>query len=271
MIEDCVCNGKSRLIRLAAVLLAFATVTAQAAEPARYSLTAGMDYSSGSYGSSSDTDIWYLPIRFKYERGPATLKLTVPYLRITAPAGGTVIGYDDDGRPIYSGGTGGRTTDEGVGDVILSYSHSLFDQPRGNFLVDLGAKVKFATADEAKGLGSGKNDYGVYTDVYYLAGAATPFATVGYRVLGDPAGIRLRNVWQTTLGLAYKYSGRNSAGVMWDWRQSSTPAGTAMNELTAYWAHKTAGGLKFQVYGVAGLSDASPDYGLGTMVTVASK
>ncbi|MDD5365456.1 MAG: hypothetical protein PHR30_08970 [Gallionellaceae bacterium] len=259
------------LAPLGAAFLALAASPAPAAEPARYSLTAGMDYSSGGYGANSDTDIWYVPVRFKYERGPSTVKLTVPYLRITAPAGGTVIGYDSEGRPIYSGGTGGRSTEEGLGDLMLAYTYSLFEQPRGNFLVDLGAKVKFATADADKGLGSGKNDYGAFTDVYYLAGATTPFATVGYRSLGKPAGLELRNVWQTTLGLAYKLSDRNSTGAMWDWRQSSAQGGTGMSELTAYWAHKTAGGLKLQAYGVAGLSNASPDYGLGLLVTVASK
>ncbi|MFA5081759.1 MAG: hypothetical protein WC474_04335, partial [Hydrogenophilaceae bacterium] len=229
--EEMIKNGVRTitLAPLGAAFFALAALAAEAAEPARYSLTAGMDYSSGKYGANSDTDIWYVPVRFKYERGPSTVKLTVPYLRITAPTGGTVIGYDDDGRPIYSGGTGGRSTDEGLGDLVLAYTYSLFDKPRGGFLVDLGAKVKFATADEQKGLGSGKNDYGVFTDVYYLAGAATPFATVGYRVLGEPAGIELRNVWQSTLGLAYRISDRDSTGAMWDWRQSSSAAGTSMS------------------------------------------
>lgn len=241
-----------------------------AAEPARYSLGVGLDYSSGDYGTGSDTEIWYLPLRFKYERGPATLKLTVPYLRITAPSGGTLVGFDDDGRPIYSGG-GARTTTEGLGDVVLTYTHSLFGQPRGHFLLDLGAKVKFATADADKGLGSGENDYGVFADAYYVAGAATPFATLGYRVLGDPAGLELRNVWQTSLGLTYRLSKADSLGAMWDWRQAGTAGRDGISELTAYWVHKTAGGLKLQAYGVAGFSDTSPDYGLGLMVTAVTE
>lgn len=261
-----------RLRKVAAMLAcaALALPGSAAAEPARYSLGAGLDYSSGDYGTGSATEIWYLPLRFKYERGPATLKLTVPYLRITAPSGGTVIGYDDGGRPIYSGG-GARTTEEGLGDVVLTYSHSLFEQPRGRFLVDLGAKVKFATADADKGLGSGENDYGVFADVYYLAGAATPFATLGYRVLGDPAGLELRNVWQTTLGLTYKLARDDSLGAMWDWRQAGTVARDGISELTVYWAHRMAGGLNLQAYGVAGFSDTSPDYGLGLMVTAATQ
>jgi hypothetical protein len=267
---EMVCPGRWAA-RIGGLALALAGAGAFAAEAPRYSLTTGLDFSSGSYGSSADTEMWYLPITLKYERGPATVKLTVPYLRITAPSsGGTFIGYDEEGRPIYSGGTG-RTTQEGLGDVVLTYSHSLFDQPVNHFLLDLGAKVKLPTADQDKGLGSGKADYGVFADAYYLAGAATPFLTVGYRVLGDPAGVDLRNVWQGTLGLAYKLGERDSAGFMWDVRQASTAGGDGMNELTAYWAHKLGDGYKLQAYGVAGFSDASPDYGLGLMVSYASR
>jgi hypothetical protein len=265
-------NFSGRLLAcLGGVALALATAPAQAAETPRYSLTTGLDFSSGNYGSSADTEMWYLPVTLKYQRGPGTLKVTVPYLRITAPAGATVVGYDDDGRPIYASGGSGRTTNEGLGDVVLTYSHGLYEQPGGGLLVDLGAKVKLPTAGAAKGLGSGKTDYAVYTDLYYQAGALSPFATLGYRVMGDPAGIDLRNVWYGTLGLAYRLSERDSVGAMWDLRQATLAGGDGINELTAYWAHRLGAGLKLQAYGVAGFSHVSPDYGLGLMVTVASR
>lgn len=253
-----------------AALCGFLAAPAQAADSAHYSVSTGVDFSSGGYGSEADTDIWFVPVTLKYARGPSTLRLTVPYIRVTAPSGGAIIGYDDEGRPIYSG-SGPRSTEQGLGDVVLGYTHSLFERPRDNFLIDVGAKVKFATADEDKGLGSGENDYGVFADVYYLAGAATPFATVGYRFLGDPAGIELRNVWQGTLGMAYQLSDKNSVAAIWDWRQASTPGVDGMNELTASWSHRLDGGIKTQVYAVAGLSDASPDYGLGFMISIAGK
>ena len=247
-----------------------ASTAVQAEDSARYSLSAGIDFSSWDYGSSANTDIWFLPVSFKYERGPSTLRLTVPYIRVTAPSGGTLIGYDDQGRPIYSG-TGPRTTEQGLGDVVLAYTHSLFEQPRENFLANIGARVKFATADEDKGLGSGKNDYGAFAEVYYLAGAATPFAIVEYRVNGDPADIDLRNIWQGTLGLAYQLSDRNSVGALWDLRQSLTPGGDGMNEMTAYWTHKFGGGYKLQTYGVVGFGGISPDYGLGLTVSFSTR
>lgn len=251
---------------LAAALLLALAPSVQAEDESHFSLTSGLDYSTGKYGTTSSTEVWFVPVTLKYETGPSTYKLTVPYLRVTGLSGGTIIGYDD-GRPIYASGTGARTTEEGLGDVVLGYTRNVIAQPRGGFLVDVGAKVKLPTADERKGLGTGKADYSLYTDVYYPMGAATPFATLGYRVQGDPVGEDLRNVWNATLGLAYKLSSQNSVGAMWDVRQASLAGSDGMNELTAYWVHRLGESLKLQTYGVVGFSDASPDYGLGVMVS----
>lgn len=224
----------------------------------------GLDFSHGTYGSTSATETWFVPVTVKYERGPATYKMTIPYVRITAPTGGTLVGYDDKGRPIYSGGAQ-RTTNEGLGDVVLGYGYSVVEQ--ADLLVEVGAKVKLPTADADKNLGSGKLDYSGFVDLYLPRAAWTPFTTVGYRVIGEPAGVVLNNVWFGTLGLAYKHSRQDNFGAMWDIRQASTAAGHGVNEATAYWVHKFAGGFKMQAYAVAGFSDASPDYGLGLMLS----
>lgn len=223
-------------------------------------LGGGLDVSSGKYGASQATDIWYAPLTAKYESGLSTFKLTLPYVRITAPSGGTII----DGKVVYGGG-GARTVEEGMGDVVLSYSRGLFERPVRGVLLDLTAKAKLATADATKGLGTGENDYSLLADLYYLAGAWTPFATVSYRVTGDPAGSDLKNVWGGTLGLGYKRSASDSLGLMWDSREASTTTGVASNEATFYWVHKFAGGMKLQTYAVKGFSDGSADWGLGAM------
>ena len=260
-------GGRARYGKLFQVLpfVALSTLFSVAhAEEATLTTTLGLDYSSGKYGSTARTDILYAPLVLKYSRGPALLKLTVPYLSITSPSGGTLIGVDENGLPIYSG-AGARVTESGMGDVVFSYIHSVVEDSKGGFLLDLGAKVKFATADENKGLGTGEQDYAVFVDFYYLAGAATPFATLGYKVLGDPAGLKLRDVWQSTLGLSYKLSGPDTVGAMWDFRQPTQSAGDPVNELTAYWVHKFGPDWKVQSYAVTGFSDASPDIGLGVM------
>jgi hypothetical protein len=227
-----------------------------------FTLSGGLDFSSGQYGATQSTEIWYAPLNAKYESGASTIKLTVPYVRITAPGGGAII----DGE-LISVGAGASSSQEGLGDVVVSYSHALFAQPVRGMLLDVTAKAKLATADTAKGLGTGENDYSLLTDLYYLAGAWTPFATVSYRFTGDPAGSDLKNVWGGTLGLGYKQSTSDSLGLMWDSRQASTATGVASNEATAYWVHKFGGGLKLQTYAVKGFSDGSADWGLGAILS----
>ncbi len=244
-----------------ALLLAWSVLPAGAGD---LTLSSGLDTSSGKYGASQSTEIWYVPLTAKYETGASTFKLTVPYVRISAPAGGNLIGVDAQGRPIYDG-TGAKASQEGMGDVVASYSHSLFAQPVNGFLLDLTGKAKLGTADTGKGLGTGENDYTVLADLYYLAGAWTPFATVSYRFTGDPAGSNLKNVWGGTLGLGYKQSSENSLGLMWDSRQASSASGVDSNEATAYWVHKFGGGMKLQAYAVKGFSDGSADWGMGAM------
>lgn len=146
--------------------------------------------------------------------------------------------------------------------------------------MDLVGKLKLAPADEAKGLGSGENDYAGQLDRYYLAGNFSPFVTAGYRMPGNPPGQSLSNVWFGTLGLGYKGSPSDSVGLMWDVRQASRAStggkitmdvdghvisGTSGNEATLYWVHRFTPEWKIQHYAVKGFSDASADRGLGLM------
>jgi len=232
----------------------------------KLTLSAGLDYSSGDYGSDTDTEVWYFPFMAKYEIGRSIIKLTVPYLQVDGPSGCTVI----DGRPIC-GTTGTTSSEQGLGDVVLGYSYSLTPQPVAGFIVDLGGKIKFATADEDKGLGTGENDYSLQADAFYMAGKVTPFATLGYRFMGDPDGYDFNDTWFGTLGVDYKLSQTNNVGGLWDLRQKVTDDSDGASELMLYWSHKFTGGYKLQTYAVSGFSDASPDYGLGVMLLYSTK
>jgi hypothetical protein len=250
---------------LAALAFPLASPAAQAFD-GKLTLSAGVDYSSGDYGEDEDTEVWYFPVTAKYELGRSVFKLTVPYLKIDGPSGCTVI----DGRPICAE-SGTSSNEEGLGDVVLGYTYSLTPQPVSGIFVDLGGKVKFATADEDKGLGTGENDYALQADVFYLAGNVTPFATLGYRFMGEPDGYDLDDTWFGTLGVDYKLSQANNVGGLWDLRESVTQNGEGTSEVMLYWTHKFSGSYKLQTYAVSGFTDDSPDYGLGFMLMMSTK
>lgn len=218
----------------------------------------GADYSSGKYGGSESTEILYIPMILKYETGPWIGKLTIPYIRITGP--GDVV--PDLGRV----GTFTRTrqTEQGLGDITASLTRAVYSDQR--VLLDATGKIKFATADEDKFLGTGENDYAAHLDAYFLHGRLTPLATLGYKVLGDPPGRKLDNVIYASAGFTYKVDPKISAGMIYDYRERSTPTNTARRELMVFATHKLQPDWSLQTYAVRGFSDDSADWGVGVIV-----
>lgn len=243
-----------------------ATVGIAQASDSRVTVTTGMDYSSGKYGGTQATDILYIPVIGKYENGPWVFKLTVPYIRVTAPSGGTVVSVDPSGRLVRRS-VGPSTTNSGLGDIVTGLSYNVLNHAASQTAMDITGKIKFGTADQNKGLGTGQTDYALQADLYKTYGKTTALATLGYRVLGDPAGVSLNNVWFGSVGGAYKFTQETSGGLVLDLRQPSTATGAQMRELTAYMTQKMGARYKLQGYGIAGFTDASPDWGLGAMVS----
>jgi len=222
-------------------------------------LSVGADYTTGKYGNTDSTDILYVPFTSKYEIGPWTWKLVVPWIHITGPA--NVVGAPGD--TVVVGNNTGRRTESGLGDVVASAFYNVLNERNAPFGLDLGGKVKFGTADENRGLGTGKNDYSLQADLFKPLGAMTPFGSIGYRKYGDPAGIDFKNVVYWSAGASYKMSQPTSVGVAYDFRPAIIDGGSHVSEGTFFVSHKLSADWKLQVYAVKGFSTGSPDWGLG--------
>ena len=227
-------------------------------------LGTGFDYTSGNYGSSQSTDILYLPFYARYETGRALFRLTVPYVRITGP--GNVLGAGAD-RVTLPGRAGPRRTESGLGDIVASAFYNVLSERSSVIGLDLGAKVKLGTADETKGLGTGKNDYSLQADLFKpLGGGYTLFGSLGRRWYGDPPGVNLKDVFYGSLGASYRFSAERAAGVVYDYRPAIIAGGGEISELTAYVSQRLSREWKLQPYAVLGFGRASPDYGVGLQI-----
>lgn len=224
----------------------------------RLTLSAGTDYSTGKYGSSTSTDIWYLPISIKLESSDLVYKLTVPYLQITGP--GNVIGVDANPG---AGNHSEISSESGLGDIIAAISYSLTPYQPERLFLEITGKVKFPTADENKMLGTGEYDYSMQADGLYSSGKASTFVTLGYKILGDPPGTDYQNVIYSSLGGMYTFSRHFSTGLVYDSKQASTTNGIEQEELTVFINTRLADNRKMLFYAVKGLSDGSPDWGVG--------
>jgi hypothetical protein len=260
------------------LLIGVPAVQAATVDSGRFSLAAGADYSSGKYGTDTTTDIWSVPVTAAYQSDRWTFKLTVPYINISG-AGNVIpgVGRVNNGNPIGrglghliggSGGSGGSTATSsgsasGLGDITASAGYQLFASADRTAGLDLTGKVKFGTADEDKGLGTGKNDYGLALDTYKVSGAWTAFGGVGWMKYGSSQYIRLENGFNANFGADYKLDPSNNIGAYYYYRERITTTGAAQSEVAGYWNHKFNASLRVQAYALAGFTDGSPDYGVG--------
>lgn len=187
----------------------------------------------------------------------------MPWLTIDGPGA-----VSADSRIIT--GTSGtrRTRESGLGDIVVGTTYSALQLNEQKLYLDLGAKVKLPTASESKGLGTGKSDYTVTADLYKTLDRITLLGTVGYKVLGDPSGVSLNNVWFTTIGAVYKINDQNNLGATLDLRQATTSSNTGLREYTVFYSHKFDSRYKLQTYMVAGDTTSSVDFGAGAMLAI---
>src|SRR5439155_11274457 len=131
------------------------------------SLGAGVNYSSGKYGTSAETKILSIPFNIRYETDPWTFKLTVPYLSVTGPAN-VIPGvgrFDSTGRPRRRV-IADTTTESGLGDTVASATYQAYYDSAAQRGLDLTGRLKLPTAEADRGLGTGSTDESLQVDVY---------------------------------------------------------------------------------------------------------
>lgn len=244
---------------VSAALLAAAGV-ARGAQENELKITLAAEYTSGDYGTSSDTDIWYFPVTFSYASGRTILRVTVPYIEVTGtgnvvPAGG--------GHHVIGGPGAARETNSGLGDIIVAGSYNLAPESASRPLVDLTGEIKLGTADEDDRLGTGENDYAVQLDLAKTAGRTLYYGSVGYKVLGDPPGFDLKDFFYGSIGGEQRLDTRQSVGLTLYLAEKTVAGGPRAADLTAYLNTRFDPRATLQFYGLIGLADGSPDWGIG--------
>jgi hypothetical protein len=114
---------KVRAASVALVALALALPTLAAAQtseakvepksdPVALRLSTGLSYSRGDYGDERDTEVVSAPIGLKLTKGPLSIRVSVPYVRISGP--GSLI-QTPEGRDAGSGGSSSGSSNSGSG------------------------------------------------------------------------------------------------------------------------------------------------------------
>lgn len=243
------------------------------------------DYGS----SLGDTNDWYMPFSVGYSYSNWRFKLKVPYIVSTGPgnvvsSGGERVVVDEvSGDCLRSSDedaesddddeaeaeienddcsvttrtvvdtpgsqTASRETVSGLGDVTFAVSYGFDPFAPGMPYVDVGAKIKFPTADEDDGLGTGAYDYTLRMDLYEPIGKFALLGGVGYTFKGDiepsgdSAGLVLDDIILGSLGAEYRLTRAWLSGVSVDYTQASSEFSEDAWDLTGYLNWRSTEGL----------------------------
>lgn len=229
----------------------------------------GYDYSSGKFNLPTNTNISYIPYSLKYTEGSLSFRASSGYISFASPRNvvtaveGTPLVTDVD---LTVGERQRSSRKSGFGDIYLSGTYSIENPYSNDLFVDFTARVKIPTANENRGLGTGKVDYSVQVDAAYLFGNFMPFGTLGYRFIGKTDLYDLQNSFYASIGLAYYLTYDTSIGVSYDYRESATPGFNSPKEIFAYTDVQINDHWGINLYGVVGLNNVTTDYGVGTQL-----
>lgn len=253
-----------RLVALAGFLIMPCSVIAAAdSDYPRVMVSAGAEYTTGTYGGDEDIEDIYAPFSSTLDLQRWSFRLTIPYVRVRAPEGTTIIG--PGGEPIP--GTGDIVTNDGLGDIIASATmYDVIYSRRLNFAMDLTGKVKFGTADADLGLGTGKADYSVRADFLKFWDEFTLIGSLGYKFRGDTGTTDFDNVLTASVGGTYRFTPKVRGGLFFDYRESSISGNDSIQELSAFISRPVSEHWRLQAYVITGLTDNSLDWGAGFRV-----
>lgn len=239
------------------------SAAAWAEERERWQFKAGVTYEAGDFGTGITTKTLFLPFTIRYLGDRFDLGLTVPFIQQETSQAVTLV----DGVPVrIRAEEGVKQTASGLGDLVLKGRLYLLDDPGpASFLpaVTPFFKLKFPTADEDDGLGTGEFDYGFGLEFDKRLNGLFLFADAGYTFIGDPPGINLRDRVSAGGGVGYYLTRNLSASVSLAWSRSLVKGADDPTDVFFDLSWRITRTLTLSPHVSVGLTNGSPDFGLG--------
>jgi len=164
---------------------------------------------------------------------------------------------------------GGQKTESGLGDMTLAGRVYLVDEDEYIPAINITGRVKFPTADDGRGLGTGEFDEGVGVEISkQLTHDLIGYVDGGYTIIGEPTGSSFNNQWNYDVGMGYYVTDSLFTSVFYEEyaaivSEAPNPRSVSFSlDLTPIpWLRLNAGGF-------VGLSNGSADHGVNGGVSV---
>ncbi len=248
-------------------------------EEYHYGFGISPSFISGDYGTADEVDVFYLPFIFNfYPSERVRGSIVVPWVSQSSTqvisAGGDfhhIEGMNNiDNRRTFSGSgmmmgdaPGAKDRESGLGDVVLRGEVDFFLEAMDNFALVLEGSVKLPTASESKGLGTGKADAGIAVELGRYAGSTYCYGRVGYTAVGEPSGADFDNPFLYEGGIGFNLNPEFYLTLSLEGRTSIDDDVDNPLETVASGDYRLRRDLSLNGYLLMGLSDGSPDFGLG--------
>lgn len=256
---------KSRARKVALLVAVSILVFAGAAQAkTRVSFSTGVDYSSGEYGGTEETEVISAPLSVRFSVDDWTFRASSSYLQVTGPADVSEDGETGDGAGIVSR----MGTERGFGDTTISVEKAFRRIGGSDAYVEVSARARLPTGDEDSGLGVGATDYGIVTEAGVSSRSGGFNLSVGYRFLGQrDDGPERQDGLQAGVGAWLPMGRRTRVGVYGNWREASVEGNDDPANAGAYVSYRMSQRLRVTFTASSGLSDASPDMMAGVRFT----
>jgi len=254
--------------------------------PPQWRVIGTVNYSSGSYGTDSRTNILYMPMTIRRVFRDGDVSLTIPFVSISGTGAVRLVG----GVPTRTGASSSRvggalaavsgrgkgtgdiplsssTTDSGLGDLILRGRYYVLEESSVMPLVALTGRVKFPTASADRGLGTGEFDGGVGTELTKrLADRWLAYLAGGYNFIGDAPGTDFKNQWWYDVGVGYDVTDNLHMSVFYEEYRALVETVNNARDLLGLMNYVVNDTMHLTGSLLVGLSNGAPNYGLGAGV-----
>lgn len=259
----------------------------QQPQPApQWRVSATVNYSSGSYGTDSRTNILYAPMTIRRVFRDGDLSVTIPFVSIsgtgsvrlvggaptrtsasTANLTGTLAAAAGSAKGPGSSPLSSATTDSGLGDIILRGRYYLIEEGDVAPLVALIGRIKLPTADADRGLGTGEFDEGAGVELTKtLTDRWLAYLDGGYNVIGDAPGAKFNNQWWYAVGLGHDVTDNLHMSLYYEEYRALVSAVSNARDLLALTTYVVDDTVHLTGSLLVGLSNGAPSYGMGVGV-----
>ena len=234
------------------------------------SLGLGFEFESGDYGTGSTIDTWRIPLLVAWTPlDRLTLSLEVPYIDQSSTSetvhfgGSTMPRRRMTATGTFPSASGSNSSESGLGDISLDATFTLIQADRQSpFLLAL-LYSKLPTADEDKGLGTGEFDWGAGLGIGNRLGNWSTYGEILAIQPGTSEVYAPDNYLEWLLSLSYRVKAGLRPGISLSGGTAAFDGADDPLEIKARLSGISGEKSSYSLYLARGLSDASPDWGIG--------